>query len=111
MSRNDAKSMLVHYMGKAWERAGLKWDSDNISEVEGIVDSIAEVVKDEVHDEFLAADRATDRFDAACAALNGLLAQDADLPKREGENRAQAYARNAVGYADALLAELAKEPQ
>lgn len=107
MSRGDAKDMLVHYMGEAWKRAGLKWDSDNVSEVGGVVDSIAEAVKDEVHDEFLAADRATDRFDAALAALAGYRSNptidqtDSDLDALIIEW--------SVRDADALLAALAKK--
>lgn len=36
-----AKDTLVHYFRTVFEEAGLKWDSDNVAEVEGIVDDIA----------------------------------------------------------------------
>lgn len=35
-----AKSTLVHYIREAFEAAGLKWGSDNVTEVEGIVDDM-----------------------------------------------------------------------
>jgi hypothetical protein len=114
VSRPDAKDMLTHYIAEAWKRAGLKWDSDNIAEVESIVDSIAEAVKDEMHDEAAQEERDMDRFDAACVAMNGLLANPALCAAAEvlADDRtggaATLFAQNAVRYADALLAELAK---
>jgi hypothetical protein len=38
--RERAEDLLVWYVRKAWEAAGLKWDSDNDSEVRVIVDSV-----------------------------------------------------------------------
>jgi len=41
MSIEKAKSTLVHYFRTVFEETGLKWDGDNVTEVEGIVDDIA----------------------------------------------------------------------
>ena len=38
-ARERAEDLLVFYVRKAWEAAGLKWDSDNDSEVRSIVDA------------------------------------------------------------------------
>lgn len=35
-----ATRVLVYYLRTAWERAGLKWERDNESEVRGIVTDI-----------------------------------------------------------------------
>jgi hypothetical protein len=37
--RERAEDLLVWYVCKAWEAAGLKWDGDNDSEVRSIVDA------------------------------------------------------------------------
>jgi hypothetical protein len=43
MSQNDkAADLLVFYMAKAWESAGLTWQGDNDSEVRAIVDLIVD---------------------------------------------------------------------
>lgn len=46
-ARNSAVSTLSHYLRTAFEAAGLRWDSDNQAEVEGIVDSIIDAAKEE----------------------------------------------------------------
>lgn len=45
-SQQRAADTLVHYLRTAFEAADLKWDSDNVSEVEDIVDSIVEAARD-----------------------------------------------------------------
>ena len=45
-----AKSTLVHYFRTVWQEAGLKWDSDNVTEVEGIVDDIAAGIRAETEE-------------------------------------------------------------
>lgn len=48
MSRKDrAKSNLVWYIEKVWRAAGLNWDSDNVAEVEEIVEAILDAAKEE----------------------------------------------------------------
>lgn len=52
MSRiEQAKSTLVHYFQTAFEAAGLKWDSDNVTEVEGIVDDISMGIRKEIDEQ------------------------------------------------------------
>lgn len=46
-ARKSAQQTLTHYLRTAFEAAGLRWDSDNQAEVEGIVDSIIEAAKEE----------------------------------------------------------------
>lgn len=36
-------TLLAFYMRRAWEGAGLGWDSDNEAEMESLADAIAEV--------------------------------------------------------------------
>ena len=48
MNKNRAKQLLVYYMQQAWEAAGLHWDSDNVAEVESIIDEIVSATKDEL---------------------------------------------------------------
>lgn len=48
MNKNYAKQLLVYYMQKVWEAAGLHWDSDNAAEVESIIDEIISTTKDEL---------------------------------------------------------------
>jgi hypothetical protein len=40
-----AKHLLIHYFATAFEAAGLKWDNDNVVEIEGVVDSIIEAAR------------------------------------------------------------------
>ena len=40
LARECAQRTLVFYVRTAWEKAGLKWEADNESEVRGIVDDI-----------------------------------------------------------------------
>jgi hypothetical protein len=40
-----AKHLLVYYFEIVFDKAGLPWDSDNVVEVEGIVDSIVEAAR------------------------------------------------------------------
>lgn len=47
----QAKSTLVHYFRTLFEANGLKWDSDNVTEVEGIVDDISMGVRKEIDEE------------------------------------------------------------
>lgn len=47
----QAKSTLVHYFWTLFEANGLKWDSDNVTEVEGIVDDISMGVRKEIDEE------------------------------------------------------------
>jgi hypothetical protein len=49
-SRQQAENLLVHYISRAWEAAGLNWDSDNDSEVRLIVDNLTEVAVAEVRE-------------------------------------------------------------
>ena len=51
MSIEKAKSTLVHYFRTVWTEAGLRWDSDNVTEVEGIVDDIAAGVRKEIEEQ------------------------------------------------------------
>ena len=51
MSIEKAKSTLVHYFRTVWQKAGLKWDSDNVTEVEGIVDDISAGVRREIEEQ------------------------------------------------------------
>lgn len=52
-ARERAASLLTHYFRTAFEGAGLDWGHDNYSEVEEIVDAIADMVAEavEVHRE------------------------------------------------------------
>lgn len=50
---NEAKRTLSYYLRTVWREAGLNWDSDNQSEVNGIVDSLIEAV-DRKHEDRLA---------------------------------------------------------
>lgn len=47
--REQAASTLTWYFKKVFEKAGLKWDSDNDAEMRGIVDDIIEAVITEPH--------------------------------------------------------------
>lgn len=49
-SRERAAGLLTHYMRTAFEAAGLHWDSDNTSEMHGIVDALHGMVLDEVRE-------------------------------------------------------------
>lgn len=49
--RHYAQQILCHYFSLIAERAGIKWDYDNDHEVNGVVDSIIEAVKDELRHE------------------------------------------------------------
>lgn len=51
MSLEKAKSTLVHYFRTVWQEAGLKWDSDNVTEIEGIVEDIAAGVRREIEEQ------------------------------------------------------------
>ncbi len=51
----DAKRLLTHYFRMVWEKAGLKWDSDNDAEVEDIIDYLADGIKKEVAREIIEA--------------------------------------------------------
>lgn len=44
--QRDATRMLEHYLSMAWQRAGLKWTSDNSAEVEAIVDAIVAAARE-----------------------------------------------------------------
>lgn len=39
-SENEAARLLVHYMQTVWEKAGLYWDDDNLTEIELLVENI-----------------------------------------------------------------------
>ena len=45
MWENKAKEILVYYIRKAWEAAGLKWDNDNTAKVETVIDLILQEVE------------------------------------------------------------------
>ena len=45
---DEAKHLLNHYMRKAWEKAGLKWDNDNSVEVDCIIDFIRDGVEEQI---------------------------------------------------------------
>lgn len=51
MKRERAKRLLVHYLEVAFRRAGAGWDSDNVAEVEELVDTIIGAAVEQVHDE------------------------------------------------------------
>lgn len=73
MSAQDrASDLLIHYFSVAFEAAGARWDSDNSSEVEEIVEAIADLVRDEIR----TALRETDRRHAGL----GLLCDQCDGP-------------------------------
>lgn len=42
-----ATHLLSHYLRTAWEAAGLRWDSDNDSEVQQIIEAIKAMAKDD----------------------------------------------------------------
>lgn len=44
-AQERARKALKHYLRQATQAAGLKWDSDNDVEVEGIVDDIIEAAR------------------------------------------------------------------
>lgn len=48
---HKAKRLLVHYFQAVWEKAGLRWDSDNVAEVEAIVDELLEAAAEAGADE------------------------------------------------------------
>lgn len=41
---SDAKHVLVHYFRLCMEAGGLRWDSDNQAEIEGVIDNIVDVI-------------------------------------------------------------------
>ena len=47
-SRTRAKRLLVHYFQQVFQKTNLYWDTDNISEIEEIVDRIIEATIDEI---------------------------------------------------------------
>lgn len=46
---SEAKRVFNHYMRKAWEASGLRWDSDNEVEVNGIIDDLVNGIREELH--------------------------------------------------------------
>lgn len=42
MNRGDAKSTLVFYFRFVYEKLGVPFDSDNVVEIEGVVDDICD---------------------------------------------------------------------
>lgn len=42
MSRENAKRILTHYFRVVGEKAGMTWDSDYDTEIEGIIDDICD---------------------------------------------------------------------
>ncbi len=44
--RREVSNMLVFYFKTVWEKAGLKWEFDNESEVRGIVNVIFDSIKE-----------------------------------------------------------------
>ena len=46
MNEERAKKLLVHYFNVVARHAGFKWDSDNVAEIEDIVDCIIGAVKE-----------------------------------------------------------------
>ena len=52
MSNKDrAKRLAVSYIRTLFRAAGLKFDGDNQSEIEELIDCIVDAAKDELHDE------------------------------------------------------------
>ena len=47
-NRETAKKLLVHYFRQVYEKAGLEWNYELTSEVEGIVDAIVDAAVNEV---------------------------------------------------------------
>ena len=45
---SEAARLLKHYLRTAWRAAGLKWDSDNDAEVDGLVDDLKGEIKADV---------------------------------------------------------------
>lgn len=45
-ARAKATQLLTHYLATVWQRAGLRWDSDNQAEVTEIVDLIFDAIDD-----------------------------------------------------------------
>jgi hypothetical protein len=43
-----ANYLLRYYLRTIWEKAGLKWDSDNDAEVDEIIDDIENTISDEI---------------------------------------------------------------
>jgi hypothetical protein len=43
-----AGDLLIFYIAKMWEAAGLKWDSDNDNEIRNLVDHLISAAKTEV---------------------------------------------------------------
>jgi hypothetical protein len=46
-AREKAEDLLIFYFRRAWEEAGLRWDSDNSSEIRQIVDHLAAAAAEE----------------------------------------------------------------
>lgn len=44
-----AKETLVYYLKTVWEEAGLRWNTDNENEVEGIIQSIEHAVDNKLN--------------------------------------------------------------
>lgn len=49
MSSERAADMLVYYFRLALTRAGVQWNEDNEAEIRGIVDSLDNHIRDEIH--------------------------------------------------------------
>jgi hypothetical protein len=45
--REKAEDLLIFYFRKAWEEAGLRWDSDNSSEIRQIVDHLVDAAAEQ----------------------------------------------------------------
>jgi hypothetical protein len=46
-NKKAAEDLLVHYFKTVWIKAGLGWESDNDSEVRGIVSAIFDTIADD----------------------------------------------------------------
>jgi len=52
--RNQAKHLLQHYMALLARKAGAQWDSDNLSEIDELVDCLIDAAKEEIKAETIA---------------------------------------------------------
>ena len=51
---DEAADLLIFYMRRVWEQAGLGWESDNSAEIRNLVDHLATAAREQADDEIRA---------------------------------------------------------
>jgi hypothetical protein len=50
-SYDEAADLLIFYMRRAWEQAGLSWEPDNSAEIRNLVDRLADGAREAAGEE------------------------------------------------------------